>query len=293
MLTSSNVFPFILIWISILSTLVSRYQIAALLASLSIISSLYLDLIEPRALIPITLITLAMAFTILYHRSDNRFATYLFWIFLTTTIVISTAVGFHAFEGFNNLLIVDKAIVSSDSIPYTLYWNYDKAFVAFCLILLFKSIAQQTHMGFHKLTPSIFALLVTIALTLTLAGILELIEWDPKVPDFFHLWVLSNLFITSAAEEAFFRGAIQYQLQQLLTTKIPYASILSISVAGILFGIAHFAMGSQYVLVAVLAGIGYGLIFHFTGRLEASIVSHFLLNTVHIIFFSYPMLNQV
>jgi membrane protease YdiL (CAAX protease family) len=139
---------------------------------------------------------------------------------------------------------------------------------------------------------SIFALLVTITCALTLAGILGLIDWDPKIPDFLLLWVLSNLFITSAAEEAFFRGIIQYQLQRLLALKTPYASILAISVGGILFGIAHFVMGSQYVVVAVVAGAGYGLIFHLTGRLEASIISHFLLNTAHIIFFSYPMLYR-
>jgi membrane protease YdiL (CAAX protease family) len=58
----------------------------------------------------------------------------------------------------------------------------------------------------------------------------------------------------------------------------------------VLFGLAHFSGGLEYAFVAGLAGIGYGVAYWTTGRLEASIITHFLLNLIHLVFFTYPML---
>ena len=51
---------------------------------------------------------------------------------------------------------------------------------------------------------------------------------------------------------------------------------------------AHLAGGITYVLLATVAGIGYGTAYHLTGRVEAGIVVHFLLNLSHLVLFSYP-----
>jgi hypothetical protein len=49
-------------------------------------------------------------------------------------------------------------------------------------------------------------------------------------------------------------------------------------------------MGTSYALVATIAGFGYGWIFHLTKRIEASILAHYLLNAIHVLFFTYPMI---
>ena len=41
-------------------------------------------------------------------------------------------------------------------------------------------------------------------------------------------------------------------------------------------------------MFATIAGIGYGWVFWRTNRIEASILSHFLLNAAHILCFTYP-----
>lgn len=290
LISYSYVIAFVVLWSGLFFVLAHRLKIAILLALLSIAYAVHIKLIEPLALLTLILLASATALCIRFYGNSSRVAYEKLFILLL--IFISLGVGFHAFEGFNNPIIVDKAVVSQDAISFTLFWNYDKAVLAFCLILFFKSTSGQLNSGHLSWFTTLIALLTTIVICLTLAVSLGLIRWDPKVPEFFIFWVLSNLLITSAAEEAFFRGIIQFQLQRRLIPVTPHADIIAIGAAGTLFGVAHFAMGTWYVAVAIAAGIGYGLVFYLSGRIEASILAHFLLNATHILLFTYPILAQ-
>lgn len=59
--------------------------------------------------------------------------------------------------------------------------------------------------------------------------------------------------------------------------------------AATVFGLAHWGPGWQWVLLATLAGIGYGLAYRY-GGLAAAIATHFGLNLLHFGLFTYPML---
>ena len=59
--------------------------------------------------------------------------------------------------------------------------------------------------------------------------------------------------------------------------------------AATVFGLAHWGAGWHWVLLATLAGIGYGLAYRF-GGLAAAIAKHFGLNLLHFGLFTYPML---
>ena len=283
------IFPFLMLWIAVLCIVFIQYKLAASATSLSVIFAFLVGLITIQALVPLALVTVTTICAVLFHRSNKH----LFWIFLLLTAITCYGLGTHAFNGFNNPLIVDGAILTSISTPYTLYWNYDKACAAVVLLFLYQSLCGHNPLSTTHLKTAIVALLGTLAVTLTLAYLLGLVRWEPKVPEFFLFWTLSNLFITAAAEEGFFRGLVQFQLHQTLYPVIKYAGVLSITIAGTLFGVAHFAMGSSYVLAAIAAGIGYGVVFHITRRLEASILTHYLLNTIHILLFTYPMVKSV
>jgi membrane protease YdiL (CAAX protease family) len=45
------------------------------------------------------------------------------------------------------------------------------------------------------------------------------------------------------------------------------------------------------VILSTIAGVGYGWVFGRTNRIEASILTHFLVNTAHIVGFTYPALG--
>jgi hypothetical protein len=130
--------------------------------------------------------------------------------------------------------------------------------------------------------PGALALIVVLMVCALLIG---QVRFEPKWPDFMPTWLWSNLLFTSAAEEALFRGVIQRRLQGALP---PVAGLI---LAAIIFGAAHYAGGLWSVVLATIAGIGYGWVFWRTNRIEASILTHFMVNTAHIIGFTYPALS--
>ena len=46
--------------------------------------------------------------------------------------------------------------------------------------------------------------------------------------------------------------------------------------------------GADAEVVAMIAGVGYGVAYAITGRVEAAIVAHFTLNSIHFLGFTYP-----
>ena len=86
-----------------------------------------------------------------------------------------------------------------------------------------------------------------------------------------------------------FRGLIQAQLGACFLGR-RYGSAVAIGISSLLFGLAHFSGGLPYVGLADVAGVGYGIIYQRSGRVEFSIAAHFLLNATHFLLFTYPAL---
>jgi hypothetical protein len=89
----------------------------------------------------------------------------------------------------------------------------------------------------------------------------------------------------------FFRGFVQKHLSALANKS--FHKIAVVIFVGILFGLAHFPGGATYVIVASVAGIGYGYAYYLTGRIESAILTHFFLNSAHFLFFTYPFTRGV
>jgi membrane protease YdiL (CAAX protease family) len=84
---------------------------------------------------------------------------------------------------------------------------------------------------------------------------------------------------------------IQRRLQGSASTVASRRGIAGLIAAAAIFGAAHYAGGLWSVVPATIAGIGYGWVFWRTSRIEASILTHFLVNTAHILGFTYPALS--
>jgi uncharacterized protein len=65
-------------------------------------------------------------------------------------------------------------------------------------------------------------------------------------------------FLTCIAEEAFFRCFFQKQLEEGLK-EFKFGSVIGLLLASLLFGLAHYAAGTSYIILATVARIGYGL----------------------------------
>lgn len=208
--------------------------------------------------------------------------------------VLAMSAGFmlHRLPGFVNPRVIEAVRFTPDALPFTLYLNLDKTLIG--IFLLGWCHTRMTRAWEWRAMAKRAALpaLLVIAVMLVLSLISGYVQWAPKFPADTWLWLGANLLFVCLAEEAFFRGFIQKELGDLWSSW-QGGRVLALGMAGGLFGLAHFAGGPAYVALATVAGLGYGWIYHRTGRIEASLLTHFALNAVHFFFFTYPALQPV
>ncbi|WP_455203413.1 CPBP family intramembrane glutamic endopeptidase [Kaarinaea lacus] len=206
---------------------------------------------------------------------------------LTMFVVLALAFGFHILPGFSLLTVVAPVQLSPEALPYSLRFSLEKPLVGLFILAYWQSLAASGKDWTTLIVKTVPIAVLTIFAVIILSLLLNYVSIDFKWPAFLGFWLWGNLFFTCMAEEAFFRGLIQHRLQQSLEGQ-SYAAPVSIVVAALLFGIAHFGGGWQYVLLSMVAGIGYGFVYHKTQRIESSIMLHFMMNLTHILFFTYP-----
>jgi uncharacterized protein len=205
-----------------------------------------------------------------------------------TIVILAIALGIHVLPGFHNIQALPPTRLTSRSIPYDQWINFDKT-IGGVLILgiyyrgLIKPGSQWRVAPWRAAVPTV----VTIVLVILLSSVFGYVQWDPKWTSQFWLWAAINLLSTCMSEEALFRGFLQTEIQRLLA-KRPAGAVVAIACSAVLFGIAHAAGGWRYVALATVAGVGYGTVFYRSRSIETSIFAHFALNTVHFLLFTYP-----
>ncbi|WP_419937889.1 CPBP family intramembrane glutamic endopeptidase [Candidatus Palauibacter sp.] len=202
-------------------------------------------------------------------------------------VILAAALATNQVPGIHNIPVLDGVAVSASSADFTLFWNYDKGFAGILLYAVF--VQPQKKARWNRaiaVTGTVFILtLVSVAAAGTAMGY---IAWDPKWPAILAVWVPSNLLLTCVSEETFFRGILQRRARRFLRGRVPSPALVALLVGAVAFGVVHAAGGAAYVLLATLAGIGYGAAYHLTGRVEAGIAVHFLVNLSHLFLFTYP-----
>jgi membrane protease YdiL (CAAX protease family) len=226
------------------------------------------------------------AVCMLARRSTHRAAAVTVHVLL---VLGCAALFLHVVPGFQNPILVSDVVLGPGAQPYTKYLNYDKGMAALLLLGLYAPERTASDRGSHPLTFLWrFAVLVAVMLALTvLAGY---VRWDPKLAAWWPAWLWSMVFLTALPEEALFRGGLQTWIADRLSTS-SRATVLSVIIAGIVFGVAHAGGGPIYVVLSIVAGIGYGWIYASTRSLAAATLAHAGLNTVHFLFFTYPALR--
>ena len=213
------------------------------------------------------------------------------WVTGLALFALAAAVMSHALPGFFNPRVISAVRFRTDAIPFTLYLNFDKAvagiiLLGFCHPLIAR--AADWRSMFAKAAPWIPAVVVLILVPSMWVGY---VRFEPRFPPEAWLWMWANLFLTCVAEEAICRGLLQRQLQ-MAWENVPGGRLLALVLAATVFGVAHSSGGSTYVALAVVAGLGYGWVYQRTGRIEASILTHFSVNAVHFFFFTYPAIQR-
>jgi len=206
-------------------------------------------------------------------------------------IACSILLFIHILPGFHNLRIFDKVRFSEDAAPFTMYLNLDKPFIGLILFTFLANTLHKGKMSARALFKAIAVpLLAIVAICLGLGLLLHFITWEPKFPRGAWIWMLNNLLLVAVSEEALFRGYFQdYWGKRLFKKESPYVPLF---IAALLFGIVHTSGGPALMLLAFIAGIGYGYAYQ-KGGIVASVLTHFGFNLLHFLLFTYPMLAKI
>jgi membrane protease YdiL (CAAX protease family) len=211
---------------------------------------------------------------------------------LTLLVGMAFAFANHLIPGFHNLRVITDVQISALSSPFTMYLNFDKTIAAAILALAGSVVLKQaSSFGKKSLAQTLKISIVCVALLIPLAVLSGYVTLDPKLPEIFSLWTFNNLLFVCFAEEVIFRGIIQKHLMQM-AQRYQISPFVPILVTSILFGtllLGHLHGGIVYIAFAAISGLFYGYAYHITGRLEAAILVHFVVNLTHFLLFSYPM----
>lgn len=236
------------------------------------------SILDAPALLVIALIVISWS-VVEWLRNKNNKYTYLVE---GLCVVIAVALVLHVIPGFHNPKVLDAVVVGPQSMPFSMYFNMDKAVVPFflitCMPTLFvaKPLYKAGKVGWGILVLAIPALLL---LAVALGGL----RIEPHAPEWFAQFALANIFFVSLAEEALFRGYLQQRLSRVVHP------VVALLIASLIFGLMHYSGGLLLIIFASLSGIIYGLAWMWSGRLWVATFFHFGLNCVHLLFFTYPM----
>jgi hypothetical protein len=196
----------------------------------------------------------------------------------------------HGVPGFHNYKVMSDVVLSAGAIPYSKYFNYDKATVGLFIVAFSIPVLTAREAWSRMLRIALPWGLLLFAVLSVLAVAIGYVRLDIKFPPQGLIWAWTNLFFTCLPEEAFFRGFLQRHLQAVMAPA-RYAGPVALTLSSVLFGLSHLSGGVQYSALATVAGFGYGWVYQRTGAIEASIGVHFLVNTLHFVLFTYPALR--
>lgn len=206
---------------------------------------------------------------ILYHHKKT-FLLFLFIICLS----VSFKMGF--LPGFTPFFLTPKFALGLEAPLIGLFP------LAFCVPL-----ARKIQEG-NPIIKGILFGCVGIGVLAVLATLSGATHWQFKTPSFLFARLFSNLFLTCIPEEGLYRGFIQTTLCKYFA-KSRFGTLFALLITSLLFTLTHlyWSPDLQILLFVFLAGLLYGGVYLISGKIESSIICHFLLNFIHMTFFSY------
>lgn len=208
-------------------------------------------------------------------------------------VLVAFGLAVRLFPGFPQVVFIDGLRLTPDATPMRLTAHFD-AGVAGLLLMAFYCRPAKTWAELKGAAlPALWIGAVTTAIVIALACAVGYVRPEFKLPSFTGWHLAKILLWTCVMEEAFFRGVVQGGLANTAFIQArPRLRWLPLALASVLFGLAHAGGGANYVLLAGLAGLGYGYAFQATGRIEAAMFAHLLLNATHFIGFTYPSIAR-
>ena len=204
-------------------------------------------------------------------------------------LAASVALLFVKLPGIENWQVAWRVQLTPDAVPYSMALYFDKILIALFFLWFSPYTLANGGRWASPLKKGIVTGLFAAVVLIPLSYYLGLVKLELKVTNFFYLWAFHNLFFTCLAEEALFRGMfLKFLLLRLQHFRL--GKWLALIMSAVVFGLAHFALGRDYMLLAGISGLFYGYVFIRVDKIEASVIAHFIVNSIHFLAFTYPAL---
>ncbi|MGO4476995.1 lysostaphin resistance A-like protein [Massilia sp. 2TAF26] len=215
---------------------------------------------------------------------------------LRTALLVLTGLSaflfaLHRVPGFFNPVLAEGIVFSSGAPALTLRLNYDTVVAGIVLMGVFcrplRTAEEWLAMLRHAWPVPLATLAVVLGVGLALGYVLPDLKWTPYSAAFLAM----NLLFTCVTEEAFFRGLLLERMAAAMQ-RWRAGAALALVLSAVLFGLAHARGGAPLVLLATVAGLFYGWAYLRARHIEGAILTHFVLNAVHFLAFTYPALAR-
>ena len=200
------------------------------------------------------------------------------FLLAATTFLLGGALFFHLMPGF-----LDHAFL-----PYPLCLSFSKAFVGLALLGWVVPTLSLSKGITKPLGPPVGLALIGAAVLGSLFFLLNPSLWNFHLSFSFFPWAISTLFFVVIPEEALLRGFLQKELVQWMggNTK---SQICAIAITACIYPLFHLSWASDLSLLfpTFAAGLTYALLYQITKLVETSIACHFLVASIHYLFFGH------
>ncbi len=201
------------------------------------------------------------------------------------TVAVCFALALHAWPGFPDIVLLPDLRLGEDAAVFRLTAHLDAGVAGLFMLALYANRCATLEDWRGLLRSLAGPVVLTTVGVLALAVGLGYLRFDPKLPGVAWLYLLKTWFWTCVVEECFFRGIL---LEHLLRRGWRWGGI---ALTAVLFGLLHFKGGAELMLLASLAGMGYGWAYALTRKVEAAMAVHLVLNATHFFLFTYPRLQ--
>lgn len=235
----------------------------------------------------LVIITYFMACLLFFRAPISNWAKAVLWLII---FCLSTFMMQGMFFGFKDWKILVDETTSATAAPYTLSLDMAAAFTGLGLLLFgFKNIRTKKTF-FESLAKSAPTMVVCLMVLMISALTVGIVEFEPKVPNFLLTWMLINLFVFSVSQEMVFRYFLLGSLLNIMEG-FKFSGIIAMVVSSAIYLTYLMPLTLGYAISAFIASMFFSYVFVKTRKVEMSIILHFMVNLMHILLFTYPMLK--
>ncbi len=199
-----------------------------------------------------------------------------FFLFMLL-VILGFGYKYHLLPGFHNVHITEK-----------FYLAVDSPLIGFFPLALVIPLARRSKDWTQAICKGFWLTALGITFMTILALASGAVSFEAKIPSHGAMRYMSNFFFVAIPEEGFFRGFIQSKLLSFFPNN-KKGEMAALLLSSLIFTVAHFGWTDSPAILGFvfLAGLLYGTVYLISKRIESAILCHFLLNFIHMTFFSY------